>query len=380
MKGIQPNHPTPIPASAPVEPDISSHFDNLRTQMILESIAMAKHAFASGIKVPGQLVLAIQQFVEPRPREQGGGEDASEASGDESPPLKDLVPSADPPGVTINLLARVHEQLARIVAPATPRTILLIAKEQQKKGFWLFLGPVPLVRGLMLAAVVFLVGLVCISLSEQVNGQVSWSTESGWSLLLEELFLISAAGLGAAFTALFQANRYIVDGVFDPKYDASYWIRIVLGVIAGMILALLIPIEGSGSLKELTKPTLAMLGGFSVAVVYRILNRMVVAVESLVQGDSKDQVKSEVKAAQVRAEEEQGDNRLRLAAGLMSLKEQIGTEAKPEQIHQKLRQILGQLVPMDEEESVIAEASGSAGSAPPDSAPPADSGKPDALG
>ncbi len=372
MKGNPSNQSTSPPALA--GPELTEHFENLRTQMILESIAMAKHAFASGLKVPGQLVQAIQQFVDPTVRPPGGGEEPSEASGDEGLPLKAPAPAAGRPGM--NLLARVHEQLARIVAPATPRTILLIAKEQQEKDFWLFLGPVPLVRGLMLASVLFLLALVSISLSEQVNGQVSWSTESGWPLLLEELFLISAAGLGATFTALFQANRYIVDGVFDPKYDSSYWIRIVLGVIAGMILALLIPIEGSGSLKELTKPTLAMLGGFSVAVVYRILNRMVVAVESLVRGDTKDEVKSEVKAAQVRAEEEQGENRLRLAAGLMSLKEQIGTDAKPEQIHQKLRQILGQLVPMNEEESLTADAGRSAGTAPPDSAPPAGSGKP----
>jgi len=31
-----------------------------------------------------------------------------------------------------------------------------------------------------------------------------------------------AAGLGTSFQALFQANRYVVAGTFDPKYESSY--------------------------------------------------------------------------------------------------------------------------------------------------------------
>ena len=74
-------------------------------------------------------------------------------------------------------------------------------------------------------------------MSDQVNtaniGQ-EWLVLSGHVLLYNLLFLIAAAGLGASFQALFQANRYVVAGTFDPKYESSYWIRFVLGLIAGL--------------------------------------------------------------------------------------------------------------------------------------------------
>ena len=108
-------------------------------------------------------------------------------------------------------------------------------------------------------------------------------------------------GLGACFAGLFQANRYIANNTFDPKFESSYWIRIVLGLMAGIILAELIPLNllsesgtsgsesgGSSSIAALGKPVLALLGGFSAAAVYRIIARIVDALESLVRGDTKD--------------------------------------------------------------------------------------------
>lgn len=305
-----------------------------RMQLQHECVAMARHAFASGLKIPAQLMRPLQELLTDSPQEK-----VKTSSGAAELPRR---PDE------LKMLAQVHGQLARLVEPATPRTLLLVARNREQKGFFSFLGPIPLVRGLMAAALVFLTALVAISLSENVDGQVNWSQEDGFELLLEELFLIAAAGLGATFTALFQANRYLVEGVFDPKYDASYWIRIVLGVIAGMILAMLIPIEGSGSLKELTKPTLAMLGGFSVAVVYRILDRMVNAVESLVRGDSKDMVKQEGRVAQIRAQEEQTEQRLQMASELIRLKDRLASPDQMEDAQQHLQHLVASLVPADD--------------------------------
>ena len=111
---------------------------------------------------------------------------------------------------------------------------------------------------------------------------------NGIPLLLNLLFLLTAAGLGACFAALFQANRYIADCTFDTKFESSYWIRLILGLMAGLILSQMIPLSEGSNAIAVTKPTLAMLGGFSAAVVYRIMHRLVEAVESLVKGETRD--------------------------------------------------------------------------------------------
>jgi len=254
----------------------------------------------------------------------------------------------------VRLLATIHDQLARIVAPATPRTIHLLAMESAKGGLWHFLGPVPLVRRMMLAAIICLFAIVGLSLSDQVNTAnigKEWLVLSGQVLLFNLLFLIAAAGLGASFQALFQANRYVVNGTFDPKYESSYWIRFVLGLIAGLLLAELVPLgtgeatESNGIMGGLGKPALAILGGFSAALIYRVVNRLITAVESLVRGETMDIIATREQAIRVRASEEIGRNRLKLAGNLMSLQQQIGTGASPEQLNRKIGQLLGELMP-----------------------------------
>ncbi len=87
------------------------------------------------------------------------------------------------------------------------------------------------------AAIIYLICFIVISLSPYVNTASLAKgifASSGLVLLLNLIFLLTAAGLGACFTALFQANRYIADGTFDSKYESSYWIRFVPGLMAGM--------------------------------------------------------------------------------------------------------------------------------------------------
>jgi len=106
------------------------------------------------------------------------------------------------------------------------------------------------------------------------------------------VFLMSAAGMGGCFHALFTAHSYIEQGTYDPRLESSYWMRIGLGIIAGLVLSQMIPI-GSGpetgdaatapvsSASVFGKPLLALLGGFSATLVYTILQRLVETVESL---------------------------------------------------------------------------------------------------
>ena len=120
-------------------------------------------------------------------------------------------------------------------------------------------------------------------------------------LLLRELFLLCAAGLGACLTALYRASREVARGTYDPEFDHTFLQRVVLGMATGLILAELLPI-GDGS-SPLVLPAVALVGGFAASVVQRMLSRVVAALEALFSGDPDEQEDSRRELAQKRADE-----------------------------------------------------------------------------
>jgi hypothetical protein len=180
----------------------------------------------------------------------------------------------------------------------------------------------------------------------------------GMELVLNILFLLAAAGLGAGFAGLFQANQYIANSTFDPKFESSYWIRIVLGLMAGVILSELIPLDifGSGetegsatapSAEALGKPILALLGGFSAAAVYRIIARIIDSLESLVRGNSREATVAQEQAARAQLQSRLMQNRINLASNLTRLQQKLDSVAAPEELRQELDQVLNNLIPAD---------------------------------
>ncbi len=321
-----------------------------------ECLAMTEYAFAAGMKVPPDLSVKLDSLgtVAAPAAPAVPLADATNAAADEAEAqaARHAPTPAEPDPQTLTL---VHNRLADLVAPATPKTILLLATEQAKSGPFLFLGAVPMIRRLMALAALSMFGFGLVSLSENVDGSgFNLLQNSGLSLFLSEIFLLSAASIGASFANLFQAQRYIKDGTFDPKYESSYWVRYVLGLMAGTILALLIPVEalaggqGDSIIDQLGKPILALLGGFAAAAVYRILHRMVAALESLVSGDTHDQVAAEEQAAKSRLAERQTQDRMNLSLQLIALEEKLGTSADPA-IRSELKKVQHQLIKGEED-------------------------------
>ncbi len=306
---------------------------SISEQLFKQAEAMAAYALSSGLRVPGSILETVA-------RAEDALKDASTVGETEGAENGGRSSQAD----VIRRLAAAHEQLARIVAPATPRTLLLLSQERETARL-AFLGPVRLVRQMMLVAAVLLGGFILTALSPHVNassGDIFRS--SGPKLLVNELFLLSAAGIGAAFTALFRANRYIANGTYDPKYESSYWVRFILGLIAGIVLPVLIPIKGGDSL---SRPLLALVGGFSASVVYRILSRLVETIESLFQGDPQKVIATREMAVQLRTSEQRVQDQLRLAAALMKLRGDIDVGSGAEQIKASVTRILDELVPFE---------------------------------
>ena len=323
---------------------------SLRDQLLHECLAMARYALSSGSKVPGNLVQSLEalerrlSLIPALPAQAGDG--SPPANKQEAEPPSVL---RDQAGQDIQRLTLIHNQLAEIIAPATPRTLLEI--EAAKENGLKFIGPVPLVRRMVGVAIVSLTTFIGISLSPQVDGnpeKFSLFLNDGLSLFLNQLFLLSAAGIGASFSALFVAYRYIQDRTFDPLYESSYWIRFVQGLLAGVMLATLIPIESyqdkAGTFQGFGQPLLALLGGFSADLVYRIINRLISAVESLVQGDTRDMVTAREQTSRARLAEQSVQNRLQLAARLTKLQHQLNTSPDPEQLRQELARIQDDLI------------------------------------
>jgi hypothetical protein len=155
-------------------------------------------------------------------------------------------------------------------------------------------------RTMLVIAVVSLAVLLGIALSESVNaGNVTKGLLNlgGYQLLQVEIFLASAAGIGASLANLKTLDRYISDCTYNERFDGSYWTRLVMGLISGIVLSQLIygafvstaSTAPGGSNNEilvgLGQPVLALLGGFSAELVHHILTRFINSIRNLFGSD-----------------------------------------------------------------------------------------------
>ena len=247
----------------------STSCTQIRDLFLKEVKSMTRYAMSSGLaELPDTIYPVIEAFsVEYEHRQK------------QKQLLGDDYEFDEKQALDLTKLVEVHDLLSKAIVPATPRAILLLDPLFSEKSSLSWLSPVPLLRRLMVVAFFSLVGFISIALSPD-GGDIFHS--DGFPLFVNLMFFVFSASLGACFAALFQANNYIVAGIFDPKYEPSYWIRLLVGIMAGLILASLIPLDPS-ALNGLGKPTLSLLGGFSASLVYRILNLLVGVVEDIVK-------------------------------------------------------------------------------------------------
>lgn len=307
---------------------------DLRKQIYLECKSMAKFAMAKGKSVPVSAIMSIEAF-----------EDHSlDANGTNSSPQirRDL---------DITALVDTHYFLARLIEPAAPQTILLLDQEQKTGSMLKFLGPITLVRELMLVALISLfifVSLMSSPLIDSASLAEDVLKADGMEQVARLIFYIGAAGLGASFAALYKANDYITNGTFDPSYQASYWIRLSLGIIAGLLLAVLISedsLQSRGMLsKGVIRPLLAILGGFSADLLYAFLIRMVETFKSLFESSSQNILDAKAIEAKAKLANLEVEGRMKLSQGLMQVQQQIGQETDPEQIKQQLNELMQNLM------------------------------------
>ncbi|OJA63868.1 hypothetical protein BGV68_01815 [Burkholderia ubonensis] len=291
----------------------------LAAQLCDECEAMARFALHHGLPVEPDTVAQLATLI----------------AGGRSPADPPLAPAQQ------RVLATLHRKLAALVAPATPQAVTLLDLHRRNAHPLAWLGPVPLIRLLTFSALGFLFAVIATSLSPHVSSENidrGFLQSDGTLLLWNTLFLLCCAGLGASFATLFQAHRYVAASTYDPKYDASYGARLILGVIAGLILVEMLPSQlfAQGSMQSFGRPALAMLGGFSATAVHRVLQRLVDTLETLVQGDRSADVDATLAATRARAASERAHWQGELAASLLDLQQSLDTSASADAIRARL--------------------------------------------
>jgi len=261
---------------------IKSHFidetpqDPLHTAY-LECEAMMEYAQGRGFKVSPEMGVSILDLRE-------------EFQGKELNKHVELSPELG------SQLFGLHNHLTDLVQPARPWTIFKL--RQHSKNFFSLFGAVPTVRLILVLAVTFLFCLILLTrwyqgdpkcgIQEvsitQVVGEASITNEHLTCTGRIQLIILCAAGLGACFSVLYRLQQSIRKLEFDAKYENSAWTTVIMGLMAGYILVLS---TNGGEIKGLptflkTNPPgvlIAILGGFSAEVVYKILTRMIETLE-----------------------------------------------------------------------------------------------------
>ena len=318
---------------------------SFRENIELECLAMADYALANGKEVAPDLIA----------------------------PLADLQDDTAEKKPSTATLADIHVKLAQAIAPVRPATLVFFDDERKHKTLFEFLGPITLIQRLMVIGVLSLIGLIATSLSTYVDGDPSRFSlfhNQGISLLVNQMFLLFAAGIGASFSNLYLANQYVVKGIFDPSYESSYWMRFTLGLLAGIIIATLVPIEGSpgevanlasaggaaadstgttsgggpGALGGFGKPLLALLGGFSAQFVFTTLNKLVNTATQFITGDAEAALASREAAMQASVGKQKVENRLQLLSKISTFKSKLDAGGDLKDLQAELNKIQQDLI------------------------------------
>lgn len=204
--------------------------------------------------------------------------------------------------VDIEIVMEIHREFTKLIDPESPFTVswltgksdTLIRIENPENFIWIMLG----------LTVFCLILFMALTTSDFIHKDIlskDYMERDGYEQFIIASFYIAAAGIGACIYNLFTIYRHKNNGTYNPKYNQTYWIRFVIGIVAGYLLAEVVSINIHEN--TLGKPFLAMLGGFSSDAVEWILIRFVDILKVSIKGSGDGQ------AANVKAEAKEEINR-----------------------------------------------------------------------
>ncbi|WP_299336272.1 hypothetical protein [uncultured Psychroserpens sp.] len=183
-------------------------------------------------------------------------------------------------------LINVHNLLCKNIAPATPKSIEFSKKLHEKSKSRFVLGSLPLVRNLIILAVLFLVIFIITGLSPNVNNDSldkGIMHNNGMKLLLNIGYLSAIAGLGVTFYLLKSVSNSLKKGTLLPEESIEYMAQVILGIIAGLLLSeiLSVYITDPNSINLFNKSVLALIGGFSSDAIFSMLQGVIDRIKSI---------------------------------------------------------------------------------------------------
>jgi hypothetical protein len=272
-------------------------------QLLNECGAMLRHASTRGLEIPPRAASIVRRLDTIRAAASSGWEPEPEQAAE---------------------VVVAHRLLSRVVEPATPKSITLLNEQAPRTRWRSLLGAVFVVRVMMLLAVVFLFAFLVLLpiVGDDPIAVISDGTEGSWGeSFLSAVYLLLAAGLGVLFSQLYRINRQVSRGQYDPAEDAVQMTTVVLGLIAGVVMAMFLSdvLKESDGSERFSQPLLALLGGFSAPAVHNIVSRFVDAVGALVGGDPREQSAAEVQEAVTRTRATVEHEQRRLTAKAIQL-------------------------------------------------------------
>lgn len=229
--------------------------------------------------------------------------------------LKMHIKVADELGDYKDDLPKIFNELSTACQPSTPCTLENTIPTHR---IFIFFGQktIQFLRDMGLLSLLFLFAYSIFSLL------YSNYPQNG---LIFQALLVCAAGVGACFYSLNSAKRYVVSRTFDDKFIPHYYNRIIIGVIAGVILANFIDVSSISGKTEgtpivnLSASLISLLGGFSSDFVVRFLNRLLAMIQTLIEGDTKEIIENKIEQTKMQLKSEQLKQNIGNVAGLRKI-------------------------------------------------------------
>ena len=183
-------------------------------------------------------------------------------------------------------LINAHNLLCKNIAPATPKSISFTQKLNEDSNKRSVFNKLPLLRNLILLAVLFLAAFIVSAMSSEVNNDSldkGLMNNSGLPLLLDIVYLGSVAGLGVLFFLLKDVSNALKKATLIPENAISYASQIVLGIISGLIISEIISFytKDPQQINLFNKSVLALIGGFSSDAIFSILQGIIDRIKNI---------------------------------------------------------------------------------------------------
>ncbi len=194
----------------------------------------------------------------------------------------------------MNGIVQAHQELAFMIRPAIPRSVLYLEEQRKQHRHLKYLGPVPVVSYFMLTGIISFLILICCSCSplvnetNLVNGLLK---SSGLVLMVNLLFISSVSCLGAVFSILPKVNWQVRHATYLPESNMHYWSTLMLGIFGGLIMGELLSLSYDipGTPMKFDTIVFSLMGGFASESVFHILKTLMAKIQQLVAGETREQ-------------------------------------------------------------------------------------------